>query len=128
MTTSIDYLNVLNSLENITDIGLIYETTPDDYTQKRKELEGRYEEFKACCDWIEKYRFHPSEKEFRKYVQVQTYSSYYLKHLVEKWSGMYISNGAFIAAVRFMELSARPIYGTPDVSVTIFLKEEATLL
>lgn len=128
MTTSIDYLNVLNSLENITDIGLIYETTPDDYTQKRKDLEGRYEEFKACCDWIEKYRFHPSEKEFRKYVQVQTYSSYYLKHLVEKWSGMYISNGAFIAAVRFMELSARPIYGTPDVSVTIFLKEEATLL
>lgn len=128
MTTSIDYLNVLNSLENITDIGLIYETTPDDYTQKRKELEGRYEEFKACCDWIEKYRFHPSEKEFRKYVQVQTYSSYYLKHLVEKWSGIYISNGAFIAAVRFMELSARPIYGTPDVSVTIFLKEEATLL
>ena len=128
MTTSIDYLNVLNSLENITDIGLIYETTPDDYTQKRKDLEGRYEEFKACCDWIEKYRFHPSEKEFRKYVQVQTYSSYYLKHLVEKWSGIYISNGAFIAAVRFMELSARPIYGTPDVSVTIFLKEEATLL
>lgn len=128
MTTTIDYLNILNSLENITDMGLIYESAPDDYSQKRKELENRYEEFKACCDWIEKYRFHPSEKQFRKYVQVQTYSSYYLKHLVEKWSGKYISNGAFIAAVRFMDIPSRPIYGTPDISVTIFLKAEATLL
>ena len=91
MTTTIDYLNTLNSLENITDMGLIYETTPDDYSQKRKELESRYEEFKACCDWIEKYKFHPTEKQFRKYVQVQTYTSYYLKHLVEKWSGKYIA-------------------------------------
>lgn len=128
MTTTIDYLNTLNSLENITDMGLIYETTPDDYSQKRKELESRYEEFKACCDWIEKYKFHPTEKQFRKYVQVQTYTSYYLKHLVEKWSGKYISNGAFIAAVRFMDIPSRPIYGTPDISVTLFLKEEATLL
>ena len=128
MTTTIDYLNILNSLENITDMGLIYETTPDDYSQKRKELEARYEEFKACCDWIEKYRFQPTEKQFRKYVQVQTYNSYYLKHLVEKWSGKYISNGAFIAAIRFMDIPSRPIYGTPDISVTLFLKEEATLL
>ena len=77
---------------------------------------------------IEKYRFHPTDKQFKKFVQVQTYNSYYLKHFVEKWSGKYISNGAFIAAVRFMGLPFRPIYGTPDVSVTVFLKEEATLL
>lgn len=128
MTTNSDYVNVLNSLEKITDAGLIYESVPEDYHQKRKNLENRYDEFKLCCEWIEKYRYHPTEKQFRKYVQVQTYNSYYLKHFVEKWSGKYISNGAFIAAVRFMKLPFRKIYGTPDISVTIFLKEEATLL
>jgi hypothetical protein len=128
MTTNDDYVNVLNSLEKITDAGLIYEAVPEDYHEKRKNLENRYDEFKICCEWIEKFRFHPTEKQFRKFVQVQTYNSYYLKHFVEKWSGKYISNGAFIAAVRFMKLPFRPIYGTPDISVTIFLKKEATLL
>lgn len=127
MSTNTDYLNILSSFERITDIGLIYEAVPVDYHEKRKDLENRYNEFKLCCEWIEKYRFHPTEKQFQKFVQVQTYNSYYLKHLVEKWSGKYISNGAFIATVRFMELPFRPIYGTPDISVTVFLSEEATL-
>ena len=128
MTTNIEYLNSLNSLEKITELGLIYETSSNDYNEKRKDLENRYDEFKLCCEWIEKYRFHPTEKQFKKFVQVQTYNSYYLKHLVEKWSHKYISNGAFIAAVRYMELPFRPIYGTPDISVVVFLKEEATLI
>ena len=128
MTTQTDYLNLLNSIENITDIGLMPETAADEYQKRRKELETRYEEFKLCCEWIEKFRFFPTEKQFIKNVQVQTYSSYYLKHLVEKWSGKYISNGAFIAAVRFMKIPFRPIYGTPDISITIFLKEEAAFV
>ena len=128
MTTNIDYLNILNSLEKITDVGLIYEAIPENYPEKRKSLESRYDEFKLSCEWIGEYKFHPTEKQFQKFVQVQTYNNYYLKHLVEKWSGKYISNGAFIAAVRFMKLPFRPIYGTPDVSVTVFLREEATLL
>lgn len=127
MATNIDYLNVLNSLENITDVGLIFSTASDNYQQKRKDLENRYDEFRLSCEWIEKYRYYPNEKEFIKYVQTQTYSSYYLKHLVEKWSGKYISNGAFIAAVRFLKIPYRSIYGTPDISITIFLREEATL-
>jgi len=128
MTTNSEYLRTLNLLEKITELGLIYEAAPNEYHEKRKDLENRYDEFKLCCEWIEKYRFHPTEKQFKKFVQVQTYNSYYLKHLVEKWSGKYVSNGAFIAAVRFMELPFRPIYGTPDISVVVFLKEEATLL
>jgi len=128
MSTNTDYLKVLNSLEGLTDIGLSYTTTPSDYHERRKNLEGRYEEFKACCEWIEKFRYQPSEKEFKKFVQLQTYNSYYLKHLVERWSGKYISNGAFIAAVKFYKLPFRHIYGTPDISVCIFLKKKATLL
>ena len=127
MSTNTDYLNILSSFECITDVGLIFETVSDDYRKKRKDLENRYDEFKLCCEWIEKYKYHPTEKEFNKFVQLQTYNSYYLKHLVEKWSGKYISNGAFIAAVKYYRLPFRPIYSTPDIAVTVFLKEEATL-
>ena len=128
MSTNTDYLNVLNSLENITDVGFINKATSDDYQKRREDLESRYDEFKLCCEWIEKYRFHPTEKQYKKFVQVQTYHSYFLKHLVERWSGKYISNGAFIAAVKFIKLPFRQIYGTPDISVAIFLKKKATLL
>ena len=127
MSTTKDYLNILSSFECITDVGLFFGTVSEDYQEKRKDLENRYEEFKLCCEWIEKYRYHPNEKEFNKFVQLQTYNSYYLKHLVEKWSGKYISNGAFIAAVKYYKLPFRAIYSTPDIAVTVFLKEEATL-
>ena len=127
MSTTKDYLNILSSFECITEVGLFLGTVSEDYQEKIKDLENRYEEFKLCCKWIEKYRYHPNEKEFNKFVQLQTYNSYYLKHLVEKWSGKYISNGAFIAAVKYYKLPFRPIYSTPDIAVTVFLKEEATL-
>ncbi|NWF88251.1 MAG: hypothetical protein HXY50_02185 [Ignavibacteriaceae bacterium] len=128
MTTTVDFLKTLNSLHNIGDTGFIYEAASEVCNQKRKDLESRFDEFETCCEWIQKFRFHPTERQIKKYVQVQTYNSYFLKHLVEKWSGKYISNGAFIAAVRFLGISSRPIYGTPDLSVTIFLKPEATLI
>ena len=120
------FQNILSKTNNITDIGIVTETQSTDYSRQRKDLENRYEEFKSCCEWIEMFRYFPSEKEFIKLVQVQTYNSYYLKHLVEKWSGKYISNGAFIAAIKALDIPFRPIYGTPDISVTLFLKDEAT--
>lgn len=46
---------------------------------------------KTCIDWIN--RFAIKTKTIRR-----VYSSYYLKHCVERWSGKYIPNGAFIAA------------------------------
>lgn len=128
MATNDDFLNVIGSLKTITETGFVNEPSLPDFVEQRKSLENRYEEFNLCCEWIKKYRYKPSEKQFRKYVQVQTYNSYYLKHLVEKWSGIYISNGALIAAIRFLGIPYRNIYGTPDISITIFLKEEATIL
>lgn len=127
MITHAEYLRILNTLDKITEVGFVNETNLDRYLEKRMELENRYNEFKLCCEWIEKYRFFPTDKEFMKLAQVQTYISYYLKHLVEKWSGKYIPNGAFIAALKYLDIPYRPIYGTPDISVTLFLREEATL-
>jgi hypothetical protein len=127
MSTNTEYLDVIDSFKNLTDIGLLYETDVDDYQERRKNLASQYDEFKTCCEWIKKFRYLPSEREYKKFVQLQTYNSYYLKHLVEKWSGKYISNGALIAAVRFFKIPYRQIYGTPDISVAIFLKRKATL-
>jgi hypothetical protein len=126
--TTVDFINIINSFERISDLGLTVGMPQENYVTNKKDLENRFEEFQLCCEWIEKNRFIPTEKQFRKYVQVQTYSSYYLKHLVEKWSEKYIPNGVFIAAVKYLKIPFRPIYGTPDVSVTIFLKEKATII
>ena len=49
--------------------------------------QGR-EEFEAARDWLSRV---PK-------VQRCRYSSYFLKHCAEEWSGEYVSNGAFIAA------------------------------
>jgi hypothetical protein len=127
MSTNTDYLNIISSFKNLTDIGLLYETNVEDYQERRKNLENQFDEFNTCCEWINKFSYHPSDREFKKLSQLQSYSSYYLKHLVEKWSGKYISNGALIAAVRFFKIPYRQIYGTPDISVAIFLKRKATL-
>lgn len=128
MTTTIEYLKILESLGNISETGLLQNSETENFSHKQHNLENRYEEFKTSCDWISNFRFTPSEKQYRRFVHVQTYNSYYLKHLVEKWSGRYISSGAFIAALSFMNIPYKPIFGTPDVSVTIFLKETATLI
>jgi hypothetical protein len=125
MIDQINYLNILASLENVTDVGIVMETNSHTYIKHRKELENRQEEFKLCCEWIDKFSYNPTESQFIKSVQTQTYSSYYLKHLVEKWAGRYIPNGAFIAAIKALDIPYRPIYGTPDISVTLFLTEEA---
>lgn len=125
MLTQNDYLMLLNSLDQKTENVLTEGSTLINYQQEKKDLENRYEEFKLCCEWIEKFSFEPTEKQWRKVNQLQTYNSYYLKHLVEKWSGKYISSGAFIMAVRHLQIPFKPIFGTPDISVTIFLREEA---
>jgi hypothetical protein len=125
MVTDADYIDILNSFEQLTDVGLLVKNDQQNYVEKRKTLENRYEEFIISCEWIKKFRYNPSEKEFKKYVQIQTYSSYYIKHLVEQWSDRCISNGAFIAAVRYLKIPYRRIYGTPDISVTIFLRRKA---
>ena len=120
--THADFLTTINSINYLTEKGFSKSKSEEDQNKKRKDLEYRCEEFRLCCEWIKKFSYKPSEKRINK--MSQTYSSYYLKHLVEKWSSRYISNGAFIAAVIYLNIPYRRIFGTPDISVTLFLKEK----
>lgn len=46
-------------------------------------------------------------------------SSYGLKHRVEEWSGEYVCNGAFIAAVLYMGIPYRAYDDSPNIDVAI---------
>ncbi len=117
-----DFLKTINCLNNLTEKGFGNMHKDENLNNQKTALQNRYEEFRLCCEWIKKFGVEPSEKRLNKIPQ--TYSSYYLKHLVEKWSGQYISNGAFIAAVIYLNIPYRRIFGTPDISVTLYLKEK----
>lgn len=125
--TVIDFLNIIRSLNYITEEGFSKKIHTEELIQKRTSLENKFDEFKLCCEWIKKFSYEPSKKQLNKMTVAQTYSSYYLKHLVEQWSGKYISNGAFIAAAIYLEVPYRRIYGTPDISVSLFIKENALI-
>ena len=71
-----------------------------------------FDEFKICCDWLDKF----------KKVKTPQYSSYYLKHVVEKLSGESISNGGLIAAVLHLGLPTTSYPGSPNINIAISKK------
>lgn len=123
--THADFLKTINSVNYLTEKGFPALKNEGDQNKKRKDFENRYEEFRLCCEWIKKFSYKPSKKQINK--MSKNYSSYYLKHLVEKYSNRYISNGAFIAAVIHLNIPYRRIFGTPDISVTLSLKEKSEI-
>ena len=56
--------------------------------------------------------------------KVKTYNSYHLKHVVEKWSNRYISNGDYIAAALCMGLRVKPynIFNNPNAAIYVMYK------
>jgi hypothetical protein len=71
-----------------------------------------FDEFKICCDWLTKF----------KKVRTPQYSSYYLKHVVEKLAGVHISNGTLIAAALHLGLPTKFFHDSPNVNVAISKK------
>jgi hypothetical protein len=93
MSEIIEYKSVVY---DITEIGLVSEA----YRRKNAKGDQSYldrepveSEVMCCIDWIDQYTTP------RKTANTRT-SSYGLKHVVEKWAGTYISNGAFILAAK----------------------------
>jgi hypothetical protein len=56
----------------------------------RRMLEGQHDYFLAAREWI--------ERNMRPTKTIRPCDSYYLKHVMERETGKYVSNGAFIAA------------------------------
>lgn len=121
--TNNDFLNTIQSLKNITEAGFSNSKSVEELTDNKLSLEKKFDEFRLCCEWIKKFTVLPSAKQLKRINTAQSYRSYYLKHLVEKWCGKYIPNGAFIVAVSYLKIPYRRIYGTPDILVVLFLKE-----
>lgn len=138
----------LNSISNTTDLimteaqfnkivseepGLTYigfeDPSMNNFDENRKTLKQSFNEFKICCEWIEKYRTDLSKRELKDYNFLRhNINSYYLKHAVEKWAEQYISNGALIAALIYFEIAYKPILGSPDVSAFIILDKNTPYL
>jgi hypothetical protein len=67
----------------------------------------------TCLDWL---------KLVDKRKTINNYSSYGLKHIVERWSGNYIYNGCFIVAGLIAGLNIKIYFGSPNASFNISQK------
>jgi len=61
------------------------------FEHEKEILKGEFDSFEICIMWL--WQCKPLKR-----INRVIGSSYHLKDFVEKWSGIYISNGAFIAA------------------------------
>ena len=76
---------------------------------ERKKFLKNFKGFEICCRWLSKF----------KQVNTPQFSSYYLKHVVERLAGTYISNGALISAAIHLKISMRFYPGWPNVDIGI---------
>lgn len=79
---------------------------------ERESFLAHFNEFKICCEWLSKF----------KKVNTPQFSSYYLKHVVEKLAGNSISNGALIAAAIHLNIPIKYFQSSPNVNVAISKK------
>ncbi len=101
----------------------------DEFKKNRDSLEKSFDEFKICCEWIEKHQTKIRKRDLKNYNYLKYhYNSYFLTHSIEKWSGKTISTGAFIASLIYFDISYKPILGTPDISVYLALSKQTPFL
>jgi hypothetical protein len=67
------------------------------------------EHFEICCAWL-------ARKTLIQSINTKIGSSYGLKHRVEEWSGCYVTNGEFIAAVIYLRI---PFKQYPHIHVAL---------
>lgn len=103
----------VNSLFTIMSFGKIpLEEAKEQLKHERESFLLHFNEFEICCNWLSKF----------KKVKTPQYSSYYLKHVVEKLAGEYISNGALIAAALHLGLPTKFYHDSPNINVAISKK------
>ncbi len=116
------FKGILRREPNLTSLGFESLGNSEQFLDNRSALEKGFNEFRICCEWIEKYRTNIKKREFKNYNYLKYhFNSYFLAHSIERWSEQRISNGAFIASLIYFGISYKPIYGTPDISVYLGL-------
>jgi hypothetical protein len=70
------------------------------------------EHFEICCAWLARCTLIKS-------INPKIGTSYGLKHRVEEWSGRYVTNGSFIAAVIYLRIPFKRYPDNPNIHVAL---------
>lgn len=103
-------VNSIASIRNFKRMG--NEETKKQLVIVRESFLSNFKKFEVCCNWLSKF----------KKVKTPQLSSYYLKHVVEKLEGEYISNGALIAAAIHLKIPMKFYPDSPNVNIAISKK------
>lgn len=83
-----------------------------EYREELRSSEDALEMFQACCEYL---ALCPRTKTINRRLG----SSYGMKHCVENWSGVYVTNGSFIVALIHMGVQYKRIPDSPNVWVAL---------
>jgi hypothetical protein len=125
----VEFEEVLTKEPTLTYNGFDSSINSDKFKDDRLTLEKALDEFIVCCEWINKFQTQFSRKDLKEFNFLRHHlNSYFLTHSIEKWSGVHISNGAFIAALIYKGIKYKPVLGSPDVLAILPLKKETPYL
>jgi hypothetical protein len=111
--TFADFRKIVQETAGLCDQGLLPAKRPAEIAEAKELLLGEgFAAFVASCKWL-------SGRQFNKTVQRSSWNSYGLKEFVEREYGLYVPNGAFIAAVLYTGAPWRPFPGSPNILVGI---------
>lgn len=79
---------------------------------EKEKCPVNFKSFEICCKWLSKF----------KQIKTPQINSYYLKHVVERLAGTYISNGALIAAAIHLKIPMRFYPDWPNTLIAISKK------
>ena len=102
-----DFKRVIEKEPSLSNIGVNSAMSID-----RQRFLSNFKGFEICCNWLSNF----------KRVKTPQLSSYYLKHVVERLAGEYISNGALIAAAIHLKIPMKFYLTGPNVDIAISKK------
>ena len=85
------------------------EEAENEFRRERDLFLSEFDAFKICCEWLSKFER----------IKTPQFSSYYLKHVVEKLAGEYVSNGALIAAAIHLNIPMKSGSDSPNINIAI---------
>ncbi|MFZ2447073.1 MAG: hypothetical protein WAW37_12000 [Syntrophobacteraceae bacterium] len=110
-----DLISAMEKELLLSAFGLHGSNREPNFERERDILAKSFEMFQVCLEYL---KFCKPIKT----INPRVGSSYGLKHEVERWSGVYVHNGAFIAAVIHAGIKYKIIPGSPNISLAISSK------
>lgn len=110
-----DLISAMTKEPLLSAFGLHGSNREPNFEREREALKKSFEMFQVCSEYL---RFCKPIKT----INPRVGSSYGLKHEVERWSGVYVHNGAFIAAVIHAGIKYKRISRMPNIYLAISTK------